>query len=85
MNYSRTVQSKEYKTSIPRQTNSDRQKQKSPEQETHMSETTEVDIVYASPRSDSLVSTRVTLPRVTTRISDVEEGNSETSRRLEKY
>ena len=50
-----------------------------------MSETTEVDIVCVSPRSGSLVLTRVTLPRNTPGISDVEEGNSETSRRLEKY
>ena len=49
-----------------------------------MSETTEVDIVCASLRSGNLVPTRVTLPRDTPGISDVEEGNSETSRKLRK-
>ena len=78
------MQSKEYKTNIPRQTNSDRRKQESTAQEKHMSETTEVDIVYASLRSGSLVPTRVMLPRNTPGISDVEEGNGESSRRLRK-
>ena len=84
MNYSRAVHSRKYKTNILKQTNSDCQKQESTAQERDMSETTEVDVGCVSPRSGSLVPTRVTLPRDTPGISDVEEGNSDTSTRLRK-